>query len=144
MQSRGGLELAAPPIADDILNDGAALPGRAARWRRFECPALAAADAGLALDPLPATGDVRYTSRDAWRRRLLAAADVLGLTVAYLGMWLIAPPPDGALLERLPLLGMLGVWVAINKILGLYDRDDKVIHRSTLDELPKIAHSITL
>jgi exopolysaccharide biosynthesis polyprenyl glycosylphosphotransferase len=87
--------------------------------------------------------DVATTPRDTWRRRALALADVLALVVAYGGMWLIEPP-TGALIERAPLLGMLPAWVVINKLLGLYDRDDKVMHRSTLDELPKILHSITL
>ena len=38
----------------------------------------------------------------------------------------------------------LPLWVLINKLLGLYDRDANLIHKSTLDEFPRIALSIVL
>ncbi|MEA2293789.1 MAG: hypothetical protein QOE86_1428 [Solirubrobacteraceae bacterium] len=90
-----------------------------------------------------AAADRADSRRDSARRRLLAGADVLGLLLAYLATWVLAPPP-GTLAARAPLATALLGWVVVNKLLGLYDRDDKVIHRSTLDELPKLLHSITL
>jgi exopolysaccharide biosynthesis polyprenyl glycosylphosphotransferase len=90
-----------------------------------------------------AGADRADSRRDSARRRLLAAADATGLLTAYVGMWLVVPAA-APLTGRLPLLSALVGWVVVNKLLGLYDRDDKVIHRSTLDELPKLLHSITL
>jgi exopolysaccharide biosynthesis polyprenyl glycosylphosphotransferase len=39
-------------------------------------------------------------------------------------------------------VGLLPVWIVLNKLLGLYDRDAKVLFKSTLDEFPRIAVSI--
>jgi exopolysaccharide biosynthesis polyprenyl glycosylphosphotransferase len=90
-----------------------------------------------------AGADWANSRRDSARRRLLAAGDVAGLLAAFAAMWAVAAPA-GALGSQTPLLAALAGWVLVNKLLGLYDRDDKVIHRSTLDELPKLLHSITL
>jgi exopolysaccharide biosynthesis polyprenyl glycosylphosphotransferase len=81
--------------------------------------------------------------RDSIRRRLLALADLVGLAATYVLMWALVPP-DAAFSDRLALVGMLPVWVFVNKLLGLYDRDANLIHKSTLDELPKLALSIVL
>ena len=92
---------------------------------------------------LIAGSDVATSRRDSTRRRLLAVADVLGIIAAYAGVWLVSPP-SGQIYDRLPLAGALVGWIFLHKILGLYDRDDKLIHKSTLDELPKLLHSLTL
>ena len=81
--------------------------------------------------------------RDSARRRLLAVADVLGLSLAYALVWTLIPP-DGELSSRLVLASALPIWILINKLLGLYDRDANLIHKSTLDEFPRIALSIVL
>ena len=91
---------------------------------------------------LIAGSDVADSPRDSARRYVLATADVLGIVVAYLAV-LAIHPPAGDILDRLPLLAALPLWVLGNKLLGLYDRDHKLIHKSTLDELPQIVHSIT-
>ncbi len=88
--------------------------------------------------------DVAPSRRDSARRRMLAVADVLGILAAYVCVWLVNPPTGGDLLDRVPLLAALPLWVLLNKLLGLYDRDDKLIHKSTLDELPQIVHSLTV
>ena len=87
--------------------------------------------------------DVPESRRDSSRRRALAAADVVGISLAWASMWIVAPPPF-TLSQRLPLALALPLWILFHKLLGLYDRDDKLIHKSTLDELPKLLHSITL
>ena len=81
--------------------------------------------------------------RDSLRRRMLAGADVLALLGAYAAVWAALPPPD-AWWTDLPLAAALPLWVVLNKTLGLYDRDVALVHHSTLDELPKILHSISL
>jgi exopolysaccharide biosynthesis polyprenyl glycosylphosphotransferase len=81
--------------------------------------------------------------RDSARRRGLAAADLIGLIAAYGLVWLIIPP-DAAFGDRLAMVALLPCWVMLNKLLGLYDRDANLIHKSTLDELPNIALSVVL
>jgi exopolysaccharide biosynthesis polyprenyl glycosylphosphotransferase len=82
--------------------------------------------------------------RDSVRRRLLAVADAAALILAYASVWLIVPPDGVELTERLVLAGALPFWVLLNKLLGLYDRDAHLVHKSTLDELPKLALSAAL
>jgi exopolysaccharide biosynthesis polyprenyl glycosylphosphotransferase len=81
--------------------------------------------------------------RDALRRRSLALADVLSLTTAYGIIWLVYPP-DATLRSKLVLIAALPLWVVLNKLLGLYDRDPVVVHKSTLDELPRMLLSVLL
>jgi exopolysaccharide biosynthesis polyprenyl glycosylphosphotransferase len=88
--------------------------------------------------------DVAVSRRDSARRRALAVADVLGIVAAYACVWAVSPPTSGDIVDRIPLLASLPLWVVLHKLLGLYDRDDKLIHKSTLDELPRIVHSLTI
>ena len=71
------------------------------------------------------------------------AADVLALLGAYGVLWLVAPPPN-SVAHDLILLPVLPLWVVLNKSLRLYDRDANLVHQSTLNELPKIFHSLSL
>src|SRR5213596_1174514 len=96
-------------------------------------------DAGAVLH----AANVETPRRDSMRRRALAAADVLALLGAYGVLWLVAPPPN-AVTHDLVLLVALPLWVVLNKSLRLYDRDANVVHRSTLNELPKLFHSLSL
>ena len=74
--------------------------------------------------------------RDAIYRRVLAAADALALAIALAaGVRLV----DGVVLEPLAFLAFPALIVAV-KALGLYDRDQHLIHKTTLDEVPKIFH----
>jgi exopolysaccharide biosynthesis polyprenyl glycosylphosphotransferase len=87
---------------------------------------------------------VELTRRDSVRRRLLALADILAIAAAYACVWLLVPPAGVELHDRLVLGAALPLWVLVNKLLGLYDRDANVIHKSTLDELPRLALSVVL
>jgi exopolysaccharide biosynthesis polyprenyl glycosylphosphotransferase len=70
--------------------------------------------------------------RDAIYRRGLIAADVIAAAVAgYFAVVGVA----GASLEPSMLLA-LPLVVVLGKLLGLYDRDELVFHKSTLDEAP--------
>jgi len=74
--------------------------------------------------------------RNAVYRRLLAAADSCALAIAFV-VAIVG-------LDRLE--PTLFAWVAIPalivtaKVLGLYDRDQHLIHKTTLDEVPKLFH----
>jgi exopolysaccharide biosynthesis polyprenyl glycosylphosphotransferase len=83
------------------------------------------------------------TRRDSVRRRLLAVSDMLALAAAYAGVWLLMAP-TAHISQRLALAAVLPAWVVMNKLLGLYDRDANLIHKSTLDELPRIGLSVVL
>jgi exopolysaccharide biosynthesis polyprenyl glycosylphosphotransferase len=81
--------------------------------------------------------------RDTLRRRSLGVADVLALGISFLCVELIQPlhAPLGT---NLGLLAALPLWVLVNKLLGLYDRDPALIHKSTLDEVPRLLESVIL
>ena len=81
--------------------------------------------------------------RDSIRRRLLAAADATALVAAYATVWLVLPSSSD-LGEPLALAAVIPVWIVLNKLLGLYDRDAHLVHKSTLDELPRLALSAVL
>ncbi|MDQ1710551.1 MAG: hypothetical protein QOE45_1, partial [Frankiaceae bacterium] len=72
--------------------------------------------------------------RDAATRRLLAAADGCAAVLALLLVGELAGrrPSALSLIVAVPLV------VGIHKMAGLYDRDDMVLRRSTLDELPTL------
>jgi exopolysaccharide biosynthesis polyprenyl glycosylphosphotransferase len=53
---------------------------------------------------------------------------------------LAASPESGGSVAAAAVL--LPFWVLLNKVLGLYDRDANLIHKSTLDELPKLGQSL--
>ncbi len=120
-----------------------ATDGAAPRYRRPAVRQL------TPVAPLDTSGgflygaDVQTPRRDSWRRRSLAIADVLALVAAWAFMWVVAPPPT-PFWDDLVLLPVLPLWVLLNKLLGLYDRDASLVHRSTLNELPQIVHSLSL
>jgi exopolysaccharide biosynthesis polyprenyl glycosylphosphotransferase len=72
--------------------------------------------------------------RDAIYRRTLIVADVLSAAIAgYFAVVAVAGgTPQPSMLLALPVVVLLG------KLLGLYDRDELVFHKSTLDEVPHL------
>jgi hypothetical protein len=82
------------------------------------------------------------TRRDSLRRWALALADAGALALAF-GLVLLttAPATDGSAATAALLLPF---WIVLNKLLGLYDRDANLIHKSTLDELPALGQSLAL
>jgi exopolysaccharide biosynthesis polyprenyl glycosylphosphotransferase len=79
--------------------------------------------------------------RDARYRRALAVADVISaasavtLAIAVLGDRDHVKP---SLLLALPLV------VLVSKVIGMYDRDEHLLHKTTLDEVPAIFQVATL
>ena len=68
--------------------------------------------------------------RDARRRRMLAAADLIAAGVASI--------VTTSAIATLWAVALLPAWVVLAKLLGLYDRDHRVIRHLTVDEAPVI------
>src|SRR4051812_46518541 len=98
--------------------------------RRHELHERAAGDALADEDGLVSPGARR---RDALYRRSLIAADIL----ATAGALTFAIVAVGGSALRPGLVAAVPVVVLLGKLLGLYDRDENVFHKSTLDEAPK-------
>jgi len=103
------------------------------------------AGGGLAAPPIgsrvggePASTDVR--KRDAVFRRLLGVADVLAAGSALLVVFALS---SGYQLMPAAVLALPFV-VVLSKLLGLYDRDELLLHKATLDEAPGIFQLATL
>jgi exopolysaccharide biosynthesis polyprenyl glycosylphosphotransferase len=79
--------------------------------------------------------------RDRSYRRLLGAADVLAMAVALL----VCVPllGDGDALTPLLLAGAPLI-VVLSKLLNVYDRDELLLRKTTLDEVPKLFQVATL
>src|SRR6266498_3593748 len=112
-------------------------PGRAAA-RSIDGRAREAAEHdGLAPPVAPisdAESPARLWRRESRLRRLLGAADVLaGGLALVLGVTIFG---DDAL-RPAALLG-LPIIVLLSKLMGLYDRDESLITKTTLDEAPAV------
>jgi exopolysaccharide biosynthesis polyprenyl glycosylphosphotransferase len=81
----------------------------------------------------------RQLRRDAAYRRSLAASDLLAVALATAGIFAPGNPNSG-----LALFATLPVVILVSKAVGLYDRDGSVLHKTTLDEVPKLFQVSTL
>ena len=108
--------------------------------------AEAAAERHLSAEGVPQ----RSPRRRGWTvRRALLAADVAGLTAAFLAASQLFPavatagrlgPSD----ERLVFLATLPLWVVVADLHGLYHGDEERADHSTADELLGVLHVVTL
>jgi exopolysaccharide biosynthesis polyprenyl glycosylphosphotransferase len=78
--------------------------------------------------------------RDATYRRVLALADVIAATTALLVTMAFVGPdqPHVAMLLTVPFI------VVMSKVIDIYDRDESLVRRSTLDEAPALFQLATL
>ena len=127
------------------------LAGEAAQPASTPLARPARSDGQAEVDELLTSGAARSTReaaralrRDSVTRRALAAADVSALTISHLAVALTLAPQLAFDTRRLWLIAALPLWVLANKLLGLYDRDANLIHKSTVSELPRIVQSILL
>jgi exopolysaccharide biosynthesis polyprenyl glycosylphosphotransferase len=95
---------------------------------------------------LPTTGPIhegrlsrRILRRDAFYRRYLAFSDLL---VTYAAV-LIATGLAGGAVSSLALVGA-PIVVLLAKMFGLYDRDELLVHKTTLDEAPALFQLATV
>ena len=86
------------------------------------------------------------TRRRGWLlRRMLMAADVLGLLAAMLlAEAVVVSSRIDARVEVIALVASLPGWVVIAKLYGLYDRDEERAAHSTADEFSAVFHMITV
>jgi exopolysaccharide biosynthesis polyprenyl glycosylphosphotransferase len=79
--------------------------------------------------------------RDRLFRRALFVADIAAFVTAFLTLSLLASRPP-----RVTLIGVCGLLALIlgAKVFGLYDRDEALLHKTTLDEAPKLFQVATL
>ena len=91
----------------------------------------------------------RPKSRGWLLRRLLLAADLLGLSLAFLLASVVVGGVEGqgALdpwVEFGIFLATLPVWIVAAKLFGLYDRDEFLADHSTLDDFTRVLLLVTL
>ena len=79
-------------------------------------------------------------ARERLHRRMLAYADVVSATLAVtLAVWVLGDDQlRAATLLGIPLI------VVVSKLKGLYDRDDLVVRKTTIDEAPQLFQLTTL
>src|SRR2546430_4949071 len=75
--------------------------------------------------------------RDALRRRLLALAD---MSAAALGLTAAIVVGGGS--PRIGVIATLPLIVLLAKVIGLYDRDQHVLHKATLEEVPRLLNLV--
>jgi len=103
-------------------------------------PALPNAhEAPDARGPTRIDGRKQARKRDALFRRTLAVADMAAVSVAAL-----SAVRFGGDALALPAIAVPLLFVAVVKALGLYDRDEHLLHKSTLDEVPALFGIATL
>ena len=78
--------------------------------------------------------------RDARYHLALACADVTGAAVALFAALRIG----GLTLPAWQVFAVLPLCVLVAKLHGLYDRDAALLHKTTLDDLPKVLPSVSL
>jgi exopolysaccharide biosynthesis polyprenyl glycosylphosphotransferase len=92
-------------------------------------------------------GAPRRISRGWLVRRMLLAADLLALSVAFAVVEAVFRRSAGDIgigVETVIFLGLLPVWVLAAKLYGLYDRDEERATHSTADEVVSVFHLVTV
>ena len=113
--------------------DAGLFPAERASWETLDGPAVAE------------RGDANAGRRTrGWLvRRMLLAADVAGLTFAFLLALRLAGGSD-VRIQLLVLVLALPVWVVAAKLAGLYGRDEERTDHSTLDEAVTVFALVTV
>jgi exopolysaccharide biosynthesis polyprenyl glycosylphosphotransferase len=97
---------------------------------------------GGAASPVPAQGTGGTNlHRDMVFRRSLAVADLVSFLLAF--FVLEVGFGHSLKLSLLSIAGLVGLFV-VAKVIGLYDRDQTLLHKTTLDEAPKLFQIATL
>ena len=88
-----------------------------------------------------ARGPAASLRRDALFRRMLLVADVIAIAGTFLVVTQLSSRP-----LQLTWLSIVGLPLLLigAKLFGLYDRDETLLRKTTLDEVPKLFHLATL
>jgi exopolysaccharide biosynthesis polyprenyl glycosylphosphotransferase len=84
---------------------------------------------------------LRPSKREGAFRRILAVADLLGILVGFsLALFVV----DASYEPRRWIVGVLTLpaWIVLFKAYGLYDRDDRRVSHSTVDDVPWLFHAL--
>jgi exopolysaccharide biosynthesis polyprenyl glycosylphosphotransferase len=100
------------------------------------------------LERRRATSTVR---RRGWLvRRMLLAADLFGLAIAFIVAQLLLSPnpnvpnPVDPTMEWVLFFGTLPAWIVVAKLYGLYERDEERTDHSTVDDMLDVFHMVTV
>jgi len=97
---------------------------------------------GASAQPLTdVRGPAANLSRDALYRRMLVVADVFAIVTAF--VLTVALSARSVQLTWAAVAGVPALLVGA-KLYGLYDRDESLLRKTTLDEAPKLFHVATL
>jgi exopolysaccharide biosynthesis polyprenyl glycosylphosphotransferase len=126
-------------VRDDRTEAGGPQTGAAVGGRGIT--RLVARRGGGPLQITEALGSAASMRRDALFRRMLVAADVVAIVVAFT---LTVRLASNTL--RVTWAGVIGVLALLvgAKIFGLYDRDETVLRKTTLEEVPALFNVATL
>jgi exopolysaccharide biosynthesis polyprenyl glycosylphosphotransferase len=84
-----------------------------------------------------------HSERGFVLRRMLLAADLLAVSGALaLSVWLF--DPHDSMRDAVWGLLLLPAWVLLFKLYGLYDRDEKRVSHSTVDDVPWLFHALVV
>lgn len=136
----------APEIVDRARRRTFRLPGTSRRPDGTTVHGTAAtpaipSEAAVAARPIVEHSHARTSGRrDRYYRRALAISDTAAMLVALLFSvtWIGGEVPRGTALLAIPVI------VLMAKAIGLYDRDELVLRKTTLDEAPQLFHVATL
>jgi exopolysaccharide biosynthesis polyprenyl glycosylphosphotransferase len=98
------------------------------------------------VTPFPITetkGPAAGLLRDSIFRRALFAADIVAIVGAFAIAQALSDPSEALRLTPVSLLA-LPIPLVCAKVFGLYDRDEALIRKTTLDEVPKLFQVATL
>jgi exopolysaccharide biosynthesis polyprenyl glycosylphosphotransferase len=122
--------------------------GRHIRLGRAPAPIGARGFMGLGIGRRPtpqqiteAHGPAASMRRDALFRRMLLAADIVAIAGTFLLMTRLSSRP--LQLTWLSIAGLALLLIGA-KLFGLYDRDETLLRKTTLDEAPKLFQAATL
>jgi len=135
-------------MSDAVGRETAGKVGTQTRLDRASAPSGARGFVGLGIRRRPTLQRITETrgpaaclQRDALFRRMLLAADIVAIAGVFLLVTQLSPRP--LQLTWLSIVGLPLLLVGA-KLFGLYDRDETLLRKTTLDEVPKLFHLATL
>ena len=135
-------------MSDAMGRETAGKVGTQTRLDRASAPSGARGFVGLGIRRRPTLQRITETrgpaaslQRDALFRRMLLAADIVAIAGVFLLVTQLSPRP--LQLTWLSIVGLPLLLVGA-KLFGLYDRDETLLRKTTLDEVPKLFHLATL